>query len=108
MTKVYGDETAKMVNYFTGLFGIAPNANLTVFETEAGAPNGYAAPGLIFLNQRTVGHDVNSRVLANEVSRQWWSNQVSAGTRNHLWLDNGLACLFGSIVGGASDGRGRA
>jgi hypothetical protein len=37
-----------MMSYFTGLFGLPPYANLTVVETEAGAPNGYAAPGLIF------------------------------------------------------------
>ena len=106
MTKVYGDETAKMVNYFSGLFGLAPNANLTVFETEANAPSGYAAPGLIFLSPRAIGHDVNNRVLSNQVSRQWWSNEISAGTRNHLWLDNGLAsyseALWAEHLSGAS------
>jgi len=91
MTRVYGEETAKMVNYFTGLFGIAPYANLTVFETEANAPSGYAAPGLIFLSPRAIGHDVNMRVLPNQISRQWWGTQVSAGSRNHLWVENGLA-----------------
>lgn len=91
MTRVYGEETAKMVNHFTGLFGIAPYANLTVFETEANAPNGYSAPGVIFLSPRAIGHEVNNRVLPNQVSRQWWGTEVSAGTRNHLWLENGLA-----------------
>ena len=43
-----------MMSYFTGMFGLPPYANLTVVETEAGAPNGYAAPGLIFLAPR--GH----------------------------------------------------
>ena len=37
-----------MMSYFTGMFGLPPYANLTVVETEAGAPNGYAAPGLDF------------------------------------------------------------
>ena len=32
-----------------------------------------------------------SRVLANQVSRQWWEELVSPTTRNHLWLTNGLA-----------------
>jgi len=91
MTRVYGEETAKMVNYFTGLFGIAPYANLTVFETEANAPSGYSAPGIVFLSPRAIGHDVNTRVLPNQISRQWWGTQVSAGTRNHLWVENGLA-----------------
>ena len=91
MTRVYGEDTAKMVNHFTGLFGIAPYANLTLFETEANAPNGYSAPGLVFLSPRGIGHDINNRVLPNQISRQWWGTQVSAGSRNHLWIENGLA-----------------
>ena len=80
-----------MMAYFTGLYGIPPYANLTVVETEDGAPNGYAAPGLIFLAPRAIGKQVNDRLLANEVSRQWWEELVSPTTRNHLWLDNGIA-----------------
>ena len=40
-----GEEIGKQMSYFTGTFGLPPYANLTVVETEAGAPNGYAAPG---------------------------------------------------------------
>lgn len=91
MANPYGQETARMVNYFTGLFGAAANANLTLVETENGAPNGYSAPGLIFLNPRSIGKEVSAKLLANQVSRQWWQTLVSPATRNHLWLTNGLA-----------------
>lgn len=91
MANVYGQEAAQMVNYFSGLFGPAPYANLTLVETESGAPNGYSAPGLVFLSPRGIGKDVNAKVLANQVSRQWWEEEVSPATRNHLWLENGLA-----------------
>ena len=37
------------MSWFTGTFGLPASADLTVVETEEGAPNGYAAPGLIFL-----------------------------------------------------------
>ncbi len=87
----YGEETGKIMVHFTGMFGIPPYANLSVVETEAGAPNGYAAPGLIFLAPRTITRQVSSRTLANEVARQWWEELVSPTTRNHLWLENGLA-----------------
>ena len=87
----YGEETGKIMAHFTGMFGLPPYANLTVVETEAGAPNGYAAPGLIFLAPRTITRQVSSRTLANEVSRQWWEELVSPTTRNHLWLENGMA-----------------
>lgn len=87
----YGEETGKIMSYFTGTFGLPPYANLTVVETEAGAPNGYAAPGMVFIAPRGIARQVSSKLLANEVSRQWWEELVSPATRNHLWLENGLA-----------------
>jgi hypothetical protein len=87
----YGQEIGKIMSYFTGIFGLPPYANLTVVETEAGAPNGFAAPGLVFLAPRGITRTVSSSLLANQVSRQWWEHLVSPTTRNHMWLENGLA-----------------
>lgn len=91
MANSYGQEIGKIVSFFTGTFGLPPNANLTIVETESGAPNGYSAPGLLFLNPRGIGKEVNSKLLANQISQQWWKTLVSPVTRNHLWLTNGLA-----------------
>jgi hypothetical protein len=91
MAQPYGQEFGKIMSYFTGIYGIPPYANLTVVETEAGAPNGYAAPGLVFLAPRGIGRQPNGKLIANEVSRQWWEEMLSPTTRNHLWLTNGLA-----------------
>ena len=88
---VYGDEIGKIMTHFTGLFGLPPYANMAVVETENGAPNGYAAPGLLFLNPRAIGKQVAARLLANQISRQWFHVLVSPSTRNHLWLTNGFA-----------------
>jgi len=60
-------------------------------ETVDGAPNGYAAPGMIFISPAAIGKEVNSSVLANQVARQWWEVQVSPINRNHMWLENGMA-----------------
>src|SRR5215471_14032688 len=49
MAQPYGEETGKIMSYFTGLYGLPPDASLRMVETDDGAPNGYAAPGLIFL-----------------------------------------------------------
>ncbi len=76
MAQPYGEETGKIMSYFTGMFGLPPNANLTVVETDAGAPNGYAAPGLIFLAPRAIGKQPNSKLLANQIARQWWEVAV--------------------------------
>ena len=89
--QAYGDETGKIMSFFTGTFGIPPAANLTLVETEAGAPNGYAAPGIVFLAPAGIIKTTASRLLANEISRQWWEELVSASTRNQLWLTNGTA-----------------
>jgi hypothetical protein len=91
MAQPYGQEIGKLMSYFTGIFGLPPYANLTVVETEEGAPNGYAAPGLVFLSPRGIGRQPNGKLLANQISRQWWEELVSPVTRNHLWLTNGLA-----------------
>ena len=91
MANVYGQETGKIMTYFTSRFGLPPTANLSIVETESGAPNGYAAPGVIFLSPRGIGKDLSTKLLANQISRQWWGVLVSPLTRNHLWLSDGLA-----------------
>ncbi len=91
MAQQYGDETGKIMSYLTSVYGLPPYANLTLVETEAGAPNGYAAPGLIFLAPNAIGTRTNTKLLANEVSRQWWEELLSPVSRNHLWLENGFA-----------------
>ena len=91
MAQPCGEKVGQMMVHFTGLFGIPPYANMTVIETEAGAPKGYVAPGLVFLAPNAISPQLNENVLANEVSRQWWEELVSPTTRNHLWIPNGLA-----------------
>jgi tetratricopeptide (TPR) repeat protein len=87
----YGEQVGKMMTFFTSEYGLAPQANLTLIETEAGAVNGYAAPGIVFLAPASITQQVNKRVLANQLSRQWWGILVSPANRNHLWLQNGPA-----------------
>ena len=91
MAGPYGEEIAKAMAYFSGVYGLPPKRNLTVVETENGTPNGYSAPGVIFLSPKALGKQINLKLVANQVARQWWGTMVSAATRNHLWLENGLA-----------------
>ena len=91
MANSYGATTAQMVGYFTGLYGLAPSANLTVMETADGFPNGYAGTGMIFISPAAIGKEVNAAVLANQVARQWWEVEVSPVNRNHMWIENGMA-----------------
>ena len=106
MANVYGQETGKIMTYFTAMFGLPPYANLTLVETENGAPNGYAAPGVIFLSPRAIGHDVGVKLMANQISRQWWQILLSPATRNHLWLTNGFAAYSELLYSEHTNGPG--
>lgn len=87
----YGTMADRMVGHFTSLFGLAPYANLTLIETVPGAPNGYSAPGIIFVGPQSINKEVNVNVLSNQIARQWWEVDVSPDSRNHNWLENGMA-----------------
>lgn len=91
LAQTYGEECGKAMNYFTGIFGLPLRKDLIVIETENGTPNGYGAPGIVFLSPRGIGAQVNPKLVANQVARQWWGGLVSPTTRNHLWIENGLA-----------------
>ncbi len=91
MANQYGGETGSIMTFLSSLYGLAPQANLTLVETEDGTPNGYSAPGIIFLSPRGIGNQVAGRLLANQLSRQWWEDLVSPINRDHLWLENGSA-----------------
>lgn len=91
LANVYGQETGKVMAFLTSLYGLPPRAGLTLVQTEDGAPNGYAAPEIVFLSPGGIGKQPNVRLLANQVSRQWWGLLLSGATRNHIWLSNGPA-----------------
>jgi aminopeptidase N len=91
MANAYGEEAGKAFTYLTSLYGLPPFAGLTLVETENGTPNGYSAPGIIFLSPRSIGRQPNLRLIANQLARQWWGTLVSPGTRNHIWIANGFA-----------------
>lgn len=91
MAQPYGEEFSKAITYFTDLFGLPPKRNLIVVETEEGTPKGYCGPGIVFLSPQAIGKKVDISLVADQVSRQWWGNFVSPSTRNHMWIENGLA-----------------
>lgn len=87
----WGEEIGKAMTFFSSIYGLAPQSNLVVVETEAGTPNGYSAPGILFLSPRALTKTPSPKVVANQVARQWWETLVSPITRNHLWMQNGIA-----------------
>jgi tetratricopeptide (TPR) repeat protein len=108
MAGAYGQETGKVMGYLTEIYGLPPQADLTLIETENGAPNGYASEGIIFLSPRTIGKQVNTRVLVNQAARQWWGAMLSASSRDHLWITNGAARYSEILYIGNTAGAGAA
>ena len=106
MANAYGQETGKIMAYFTAMFGLPPYANLALVETENGAPNGFSSPGVIFLSPHAIGRDVGIKLMSNQISRQWWHALISPVTRNHLWLSNGLAAYSELIYAEHNTGPG--
>jgi len=87
----YGDEIGKVMAFLTSIYGLPPQRDLTIVETDGDAPNGYSAPGILFLSSKGIGTRPNVRLISNQVARQWWGTLVSPETRNHIWISNGLA-----------------
>ena len=90
-TQAWGEETAKVMTYLTSIFGTPQQANMTIVETGRGAPAGYSAPGVLFVSSSAAGREPSQRLLANQITRQWYGNLVSPAGRNHIWIANGTA-----------------
>ncbi len=89
--QAWGEETAKVMTYLTSIFGTPQQANMTIVETGKGAPAGYSAPGVLFVSSSAAGREPSQRLLANQITRQWYGNLVSPAGRNHIWIANGIA-----------------
>jgi aminopeptidase N len=87
----YGDTAAKILAYFSDKFGSLPSSHLSLVEIEDGTVGGYTAPGLVALASRGFSTPVNYRLLAHEISHQWWRCLVSPASPDDAFLDEGLA-----------------
>jgi len=108
MANAYGQEIARAMAYFASVYGAPFKKDLTVVETEDGTPNGYAAPGMLFFSPHGFGKQVNQQLVANEVSQQWWGVLVSPTSRNHIWIENGLARYAEIMYAEQTNGPGAA
>lgn len=104
MAQEMGGAVAKAMNFLSDLNGKPPAVNLYLVETFKGFPNGYSAPGVLFLSPSGIGTEVNPRLVVNQISRQWWGGLVSPVSRNHIWIVNGLARYSESLYFEASGG----
>jgi hypothetical protein len=87
----YGETAARIVAYYSDVFGPLPSAHLALVEVGDDTVGGYTAPGVVALASRAFTNPVNYRLLAHEISHLWWRCLVSPATPNDAFLDEGLA-----------------
>jgi aminopeptidase N len=87
----YGETAARILSSYSEKFGGLPSAHLAIVEIEDGTVGGYTTPGVVALASRGFANPVNYRLLAHEISHQWWRCLVSPATLNDVFLDEGLA-----------------
>jgi aminopeptidase N len=93
----YGETAAKIMAFYSDKFGPLPSGHLAIAEIEDGTVGGYTAPGLVALASRGFSTQVNYRLLAHEISHQWWRCLVSPASLNDVFLDEGLATYSASL-----------
>lgn len=87
----YGETAAKIQGFFSEKFGGLPSGHLALAEIDDSTVGGYSAPGIAALASRAFSTPVNYRLLAHEISHQWWRCLVSPASADDAFLDEGLA-----------------
>jgi len=87
----YGETAAKILEFYSHEFGPLPNQHLALVEIDDNTVGGYSAPGMVALASRGFSMPVNYRLLAHELSHQWWRCLVSPASPDDAFLDEGLA-----------------
>jgi tetratricopeptide (TPR) repeat protein len=87
----YGDTAARILTFYSDVFGPLPSAHLAIVEVGDDTVGGYTAPGVVALASRAFTNPVNYRLLAHEISHLWWRCLVSPASPDDAFLDEGLA-----------------
>jgi len=102
----YGETAGKILAFYSDKFGPLPAGagHLSLVEIEDGTVGGYSAPGIVALASRGFSTPVNSKLLAHEISHQWWRCLVSPASLDDALLDEGLATYSAALYVEASAG----
>ncbi|HKS95905.1 MAG TPA: M1 family aminopeptidase [Terriglobia bacterium] len=95
--QTYGAAAGKILAFFSDKFGPLPSGHLSIVEIADDTVGGYSAPGIVALASRGFSNPVNDRLLAHEISHQWWRCLVSPATTDDAFLDEGLASYASAL-----------
>lgn len=86
-------DQVKMLEVFTELFGPYPFEHYSVVITEDELEIPLEAQGLsIFGANHASGENNWTRLIAHELSHQWFGNSLGLAQWNDIWLNEGFAC----------------
>ena len=102
----FGQQT-EMVEFFSQTFGPYPFVSYSVVITEDALEIPLEAQGLSIFGSNFLSDDWDSvRLVAHELSHQWFGNCLTASSWRDIWLHEGFACyaewLWSEHSGGPS------
>src|SRR5207249_11381230 len=92
-----GEPAGKIQPCFSYKFDTLPASHMAIVEIDDQTVGGFSAPGLVVLASRGFSNHVNYRLLAHEISHQWWRCLVSPATPDDAYLDEGLATYSAAL-----------
>lgn len=83
----------EMLTFFAGLFGDYPFSSYTAVITDDDLEIPLESQGLSTFGRNFMADDwENIRLVAHELSHQWWGNSVTLTHWRDIWLHEGFAC----------------
>ncbi len=96
----------EMVDFFTATFGEYPFDRYAVVVTEDDLEIPLESQGLSTFGANFLRSDWDAvRLVAHELSHQWFGNSLTASAWQHIWLHEGFACYAEWLWSEHSGGR---